>query len=91
MVKMLNGGKAVRDPDGKIVKAAAFQGGEKDVKPGRVAPDRRWFGEPKAILTGSRSLIMDRQYSSHLSDCFGSLQDCFICSEGRSLLGIVEA
>lgn len=42
---MLNGGKAVRNSDGIIVEAAAFQKGEKDVKPGRVQPDRRWFGE----------------------------------------------
>ena len=41
---MLNGGKAVRDRDGKIVQAAAFQKGEKDAPPGRVKPDRRWFG-----------------------------------------------
>jgi nuclear GTP-binding protein len=45
MVKMLNGGKAVRDADGIITKAAAFQGGEKLAKPGRVMPDRKWFGE----------------------------------------------
>lgn len=43
-VKMLNGGKAVRDKDGKIIQAAAFQKGEKDAPPGRVQPDRRWFG-----------------------------------------------
>lgn len=43
-MKMLNGGKAVRDRDGKIVEAAAFQKGEKDAPPGRVKPDRRWFG-----------------------------------------------
>jgi len=43
-VKMLNGGKAVRDKDGKIIKAAAFQKGEDETKPGRVQPDRRWFG-----------------------------------------------
>jgi nuclear GTP-binding protein len=42
---MLNGGKAVRDKDGKITEAAAFQKGEKDAKPGRVMPDRRWFGK----------------------------------------------
>lgn len=41
---MLNGGKAVRNADGKIVKAAAFQAGEKEAMPGRVAPDRKWFG-----------------------------------------------
>lgn len=43
-LKMLNGGKAVRDRDGKITKAAAFQAGEDETKPGRVQPDRRWFG-----------------------------------------------
>jgi nuclear GTP-binding protein len=43
-LKMLNGGKAVRDKDGKIIKAAAFQKGEDETKPGRVQPDRRWFG-----------------------------------------------
>lgn len=42
---MLNGGKAVRNADGKIIEAAAFQKTEKDVKPGRVQPDRRWFGK----------------------------------------------
>lgn len=43
-LKMLNSGKAVRDKDGKIVQAAAFQKGEDETKPGRVQPDRRWFG-----------------------------------------------
>lgn len=44
-LKMLNGGKPVRDRDGKIIQAAAFQKGEDETKPGRVQPDRRWFGE----------------------------------------------
>ncbi|KAG8763614.1 GTPase required for pre-60S ribosomal subunit nuclear export and maturation [Ceratobasidium sp. 423] len=48
-VKMLNGGKAVRDRDGKIVKAAAFQKGEDETRPGRVQPDRRWFGNTRVI------------------------------------------
>ena len=43
-LKMLSGGKAVRDKDGKIIQAAAFQKGEDETKPGRVQPDRRWFG-----------------------------------------------
>ena len=43
-LKMLNGGKAIRDRDGKIIQAAAFQKGEDETKPGRVQPDRRWFG-----------------------------------------------
>ncbi|TYJ54397.1 nucleolar GTP-binding protein 2 [Cryptococcus floricola] len=48
-VKMLNGGKPVRDKDGVITEAAAFQKGEKDVLPGRVKPDRRWFGNTRVI------------------------------------------
>lgn len=42
--KMLTGGKAIRDKDGNIIKAAAFQKGENETQPGRVQPDRRWFG-----------------------------------------------
>ncbi|KAG6885831.1 hypothetical protein C0993_009223 [Termitomyces sp. T159_Od127] len=34
-LKMLNSGKAVRDKDGNIIQAAAFQKGEKETKPGR--------------------------------------------------------
>lgn len=44
---MLNGGKAVRNKDGVIVEAAAFQ--SKEVTPGRVQPDRRWFGNTRVI------------------------------------------
>ena len=44
-LKMLNGGKAIRDKEGKIIQAAAFQKGEDETKPGRVQPDRRWFGK----------------------------------------------
>jgi hypothetical protein len=43
-LKMLTGGKAVRDRDGRIIQAAAFQKGEDETTPGRVQPDRRWFG-----------------------------------------------
>src|ERR1700761_4445778 len=43
-LKMLTGGKAVRDRDGKIIEAAAFQKGEDETTIGRVQPDRRWFG-----------------------------------------------
>jgi nuclear GTP-binding protein len=48
-LKMLSGGKAIRDKDGKIVQAAAFQKGEDETKPGRVQPDRRWFGNTRVI------------------------------------------
>jgi nuclear GTP-binding protein len=44
-LKMLSGGKPVRDRDGKIIQAAEFQKGEDETKPGRVQPDRRWFGK----------------------------------------------
>lgn len=46
---MLTGGKAVRDKDGKIIQAAAFQKGEDETRPGRVQPDRRWFGNTRVI------------------------------------------
>ncbi|TRM70455.1 NUC091 domain-containing protein [Schizophyllum amplum] len=48
-LKMLNGGKPVRDKDGKIIEAALFQKGEDETKPGRVQPDRRWFGNTRVI------------------------------------------
>ncbi|GLB43590.1 putative GTPase that associates with pre-60S ribosomal subunits in the nucleolus and is required for their nuclear export and maturation [Lyophyllum shimeji] len=48
-LKLLNSGKAVRDKDGKIIQAAAFQKGEAETKPGRVQPDRRWFGNTRVI------------------------------------------
>jgi nuclear GTP-binding protein len=50
-LKMLSGGKAIRDPDGKIIEAAAFQKGEDETTPGRVQPDRRWFGMSSWCLT----------------------------------------
>lgn len=49
-LKMLSGGKAVRDRDGKIIQAAAFQKGEDETMPGRVQPDRRWFGASSLCL-----------------------------------------
>ncbi|EPQ60015.1 NGP1NT-domain-containing protein [Gloeophyllum trabeum ATCC 11539] len=48
-LKMMNGGKPVRDRKGKIVQAAEFQKGEDETKPGRVQPDRRWFGNTRVI------------------------------------------
>jgi nuclear GTP-binding protein len=50
-LKMLTGGKAVRDRDGKIIEAAAFQKGEDETTMGRVQPDRRWFGASPPNLT----------------------------------------
>lgn len=46
---MLSGksSKAIRDADGKVIKAAEFQ--SSDVTPGRIQPDRRWFGNTRTI------------------------------------------
>ncbi len=52
-VKMLNGGKAVRDRDGKIIQSAAFQKTEAETEVGRVQADRRWFGEASRSDTAS--------------------------------------
>jgi nuclear GTP-binding protein len=49
-LKLLTGGKPIRDKDGNIIQAAAFQKGEGETKPGRVQPDRRWFGECRFML-----------------------------------------
>ncbi|KAJ7229196.1 NUC091 domain-containing protein [Mycena pura] len=69
-LKMLSGGKPVRDKDGKITQAAAFQKGEDETKPGRVQPDRRWFGNTRVIsqtaldhFRTSLSTRMDDPYS----------------------------
>ncbi|TIA85385.1 hypothetical protein E3P99_04003 [Wallemia hederae] len=49
MLKMYSGGKAKRDANGKIIESAAFQKTEKETDMGRVAPDRRWFGNTRVI------------------------------------------
>lgn len=51
-LKMLNGGKPVYDRNGKIVQAAAFQKTEAETQPGRVQPDRRWFGKWAQLRSG---------------------------------------
>jgi nuclear GTP-binding protein len=79
-LKMLSGGKPIRDKDGKIIQAAAFQKGEDETKPGRVQPDRRWFGTVPIpdwfdICQCSKLRMAYRKYESDLSDSSGSLQD----------------
>ncbi|TIB11589.1 hypothetical protein E3P89_01918 [Wallemia ichthyophaga] len=49
MLKMYSGGKAKRDANGKVIQSAAFQKTEKETEDGRVAPDRRWFGNTRVI------------------------------------------
>jgi NGP1NT (NUC091) domain len=77
-LKMLSGGKPIRDKDGKIVQAAAFQKGEDETKPGRVQPDRRWFGANPTfgwfyVCRCSLLELISREYESHLSDGSGPL------------------
>ncbi|KAF9642503.1 NGP1NT-domain-containing protein [Thelephora ganbajun] len=48
-LKMMKGGKPIYDRNGKMVQAAAFQKGEDETTPGRVQPDRRWFGNTRVI------------------------------------------
>ncbi|KIO20371.1 hypothetical protein M407DRAFT_30004 [Tulasnella calospora MUT 4182] len=64
-VKMLTGGKPIRDRTGKIIQAAAFQKGEEFAKPGRVQPDRRWFGNTRVIsqdaLSHFRNAMSERK------------------------------
>ncbi|KAH8834998.1 hypothetical protein DL96DRAFT_1665987 [Flagelloscypha sp. PMI_526] len=63
-LKMLNGGKPIRDKDGKIIQAAAFQKGEDETKPGRVQPDRRMVrlntkkDDPYSVLLRRNKLPM---------------------------------
>ncbi|PCH34407.1 NGP1NT-domain-containing protein [Wolfiporia cocos MD-104 SS10] len=68
-LKMLTGGKAVRDKDGKIIQAAAFQKGENETKPGRVQPDRRWFGNTRVIsqtaLDHFRTSLANKQHDPY--------------------------
>ena len=77
--KMLNSGKPVYDRDGKIKEAAAFQKTEAETDPGRVQPDRRWFGmSPCSTRKVFPNVQADyhprrlREYESHLSDRTGS-------------------
>ena len=65
-LKMVNGGKPVRDKDGKIIQAAAFQKGEDETKPGRVQPDRKWFGMSIRFSSDRRPLKVN------LSICLGN-------------------
>jgi hypothetical protein len=84
-LKMLSGGKAVRDKDGKIVKAAAFQAGEDETKPGRVQPDRRWFGMlgkfSHLLLLPNKLFFHNRKHSCHFADCIRSFPRVAQCPE----------
>src|SRR5258708_14674927 len=56
-LKMLSGGNAVRDRDGKIIQAAAFQKGEDETTPGRVQPDRRGVWASVLCLTNPATYL----------------------------------
>ena len=46
---LLKSGNPIRDKDGKIKKAAAFQSTVASGTMGRIQPDRRWFGNTRVI------------------------------------------
>ncbi|XP_071964915.1 uncharacterized protein [Antedon mediterranea] len=52
-LNMYRGGKAQRNRQGKIVKAAAFQSALKPGTVARVEPNRRWFGNTRVITQGA--------------------------------------
>lgn len=56
-VQLLKGGRAIRNAQGKVIKAASFQ--SKVVEPGRVAPNRKWFGNTRVI--GQKALESFRE------------------------------
>jgi nuclear GTP-binding protein len=43
-LKLLIGGKPMRSKEGVIIETEEYPKGEDETKPGRVAPDRRYFG-----------------------------------------------
>lgn len=86
-IKMLKGGKPTRDTRGKVVQAAAFQKGEDETEPGRVQPDRRWFGASIESPIRPHALKCGRQYTSHFAKSVGSFQDQSCWEERRSVLG----
>lgn len=84
-LKVLNSGKAVRDKDGNIIQAAAFQKGEKETKPGRVQPDRRWFGKCWKVVNlwiVEELNLLRRKHKSDLANRVGSLPNESLREEG---------
>ncbi|KAL1694949.1 hypothetical protein GGG16DRAFT_100281 [Schizophyllum commune] len=56
-LKMLDGGKPVRDKDEKITETTTVQKGERQMKPERVQTDRRWYGS--VMLASVRGRTFD--------------------------------
>ncbi|KAJ1916760.1 GTPase required for pre-60S ribosomal subunit nuclear export and maturation, partial [Tieghemiomyces parasiticus] len=65
-LKMLNGGKPIRNPDGKIIKAAAFQSSDAPAV-ARVEPNRKWFGNTRVITQESLETFRS-EMSAKLND-----------------------
>ncbi|KAI0218667.1 GTPase required for pre-60S ribosomal subunit nuclear export and maturation [Massospora cicadina] len=57
-LNMLRGGKPTRNAKGEIVRAAEFQGSEAPL--GRVAPNRRWFGNTRVISQSKLDEFRDK-------------------------------
>ena len=61
-LNMFTGGKAQRNASGKVTKAADYQ--SRDLRPGLIAPNRKWFGNTRVIsqdaLQSFREAIAER-------------------------------
>ena len=60
-LSMLNSGKAQRNADGKITKAAVYQSREKGTgaAAARIEPNRKWFGNTRVIAQDSLTQFRD--------------------------------
>ncbi|KAG0250603.1 GTPase required for pre-60S ribosomal subunit nuclear export and maturation [Actinomortierella ambigua] len=66
-VQLLKSGRPIRNAQGKVIKEAEYQ--SKAVEPGRVAPNRKWFGNTRVI--GQKALETFREnLASKVNDPF---------------------
>ncbi|KAF9974182.1 GTPase required for pre-60S ribosomal subunit nuclear export and maturation [Actinomortierella ambigua] len=66
-VQLLKSGRPIRNAQGKIIKEAEYQ--SKTAEPGRVAPNRKWFGNTRVI--GQKALETFREnLASKVNDPF---------------------
>ncbi|KIK29952.1 hypothetical protein PISMIDRAFT_648197 [Pisolithus microcarpus 441] len=74
-MKILSGGKPVRDRDGKIIQAADFQKGESETKPGQVQPDRRWFVSKARLEFLGNTRVISQSALDHFRSSLSTKKD----------------
>jgi hypothetical protein len=69
-LKLLTGGKPIRDKRGLNIQAAEHPKGENDTESGRVAHDRRWFGAwiLRRCVCRAYSFRIFRKHSGRFTD-----------------------